>query len=173
MKTLISAALKFEHGKLWALNQQALPQRKEWLSSHTIEEMCEIIYSLKVRGAPLIGVAAALDLAHCVDRLLEVYTNTHTKAAMIHEAETIFMEDAELCRKIVQNGERLIQANDRILTHCNTGELVTTGVGTALGIIIQAHRQGKNPHVYVDETRPLLQGGRITAWECVQHGISH
>jgi len=203
MKTLISAALKFEHGKLWALNQQALPQQQEWVCSNSIEDMCDIIRSLKVRGAPLIGVAAALalaqyveqgandaeiqiaaqqlksarptafNLAHCVDRLLEVYANTQDKAALVQEAEAIFAEDKALCHKIVQNGAPLIKANERVLTHCNTGELVTTGTGTALGIIIQAHQQGKKPHVYVDETRPLLQGGRITAWECVQQGISH
>jgi len=203
MKTLASTALKFENNQLQVLNQQALPQKVEWLVSETIADMVDIIYSLKVRGAPLIGVSAALALAqfieqgaeekeiftaaqqlksarptavnlsYCVNRLLKTYEVSQSKQAVIKEAELIFEEDALLCQKMIEHGAQFINHNDRVLTHCNTGGLVTTGLGTALGVIIHAHRQGKNLHVYVDETRPLLQGGRLTAWECVQQGISH
>ena len=77
----------------------------------------------------------------------------------------IFNEDVELCEKMATNGAALIHDGDQILTHCNTGGLATAGVGTALGVIRKAHEQGKKIHVYVDETRPLLQGGRLTSWE--------
>jgi len=202
MKNLNSTALKIVNGEICILNQQALPQKEEWLTSASIDDMCDIIKMLKVRGAPLIGVSAALALAqyaeqgadqtalfqaadqlkaarptavnlsYCVDRLLATYEQSGA-TGLITEAETIFEEDAILCEKIAGNGATFIQPGDRILTHCNTGGLVTTGIGTALGIIIQAHREQKQPHVYVDETRPLLQGGRLTAWECVQNNISH
>ncbi len=203
MKRLISVGLKCENNQLWVLNQQALPQKEEWLVSRDIADMINIIKTLKVRGAPLIGVAAALALAqyvlhganeneillaaeklktarptavnlsYCVDRLLRVYATMKDKMALVQEAETIFEEDAKLCQQMAVLGADFISENDRILTHCNTGGLVTTGMGTALGVIIHANNQGKNPHVYVDETRPLLQGGRLTAWECVKNNISH
>ena len=202
MKTLVSAGLKFENNRLLVLNQQALPQQVEWLVSADISEMIGIIKTLKVRGAPLIGVAAALavaqlveqkashadilaaaerlraarptavNLSYCIDRLLRAY-EAHGGAALVKEAETIFEEDARLSQQMAERAAIFIKDNDRILTHCNTGGLVTTGIGTALGAIILAHQQGKKCHVYVDETRPLLQGARLTAWECLQHGISH
>lgn len=204
MKSLFSTALKFENNRLRVLNQQALPQKEEWLISSTIADMVDIIYTLKVRGAPLIGVSAALalaqfveqgaddqaifiaaeqlrsarptavNLAYCVDRLLNTYKNSNgNKESVIREAELIFEEDARLCLEMAKHGAKFIDDGDNILTHCNTGGLVTTGIGTALGVIIHSHRQGKKVHVYVDETRPLLQGGRLTAWECVQQGIPH
>jgi methylthioribose-1-phosphate isomerase len=91
----------------------------------------------------------------------------------VKEAEHIYQEDVELCRKLSLNGAGVIEAQDQILTHCNTGGLATAGVGTALGAVIEAHRLGKNPHVYVDETRPLLQGARLTTWELGKNGIPH
>jgi methylthioribose-1-phosphate isomerase len=79
----------------------------------------------------------------------------------------------ELCEKIARNGEELVADGDGILTHCNTGGLATAGVGTAIGIIQRAQQNGKKIHVYVDETRPLLQGGRLTAWEMKELNIPH
>jgi methylthioribose-1-phosphate isomerase len=87
------------------------------------------------------------------------------------EALTIFEEDLEINRKIGEYGRRLIGNGDRILTHCNAGALATAGYGTALGVLQAAWFQGKRFHVYVDETRPLLQGARLTAWELTQAGI--
>jgi len=84
---------------------------------------------------------------------------------MAEAAELLFREDVKLCEQIAKNGAELINDGEGILTHCNTGGLATAGVGTAIGIIRQAHEQGKKIHVYVNETRPLLQGGRLTAWE--------
>lgn len=203
MKTLLSTALKFENQQLLVLNQQVLPQKIEWLVSKSIQDMIDIIQTLKVRGAPLIGVAAALALAqfveqgakdeefysaaellksarptavnlsYCIDRLLTAYNKNQNKNNLIIEAENIFEEDAKLCQQMAEHCAQFIDNNDRILTHCNTGSLVTTGIGTALGAIIHAKRSGKNIQVYVDETRPLLQGGRLTAWECIQNDIPH
>lgn len=89
------------------------------------------------------------------------------------EAENIHSDDIERCKKIGVNGSQLIPARANILTHCNAGGLATGGLGTALGVIITAHQSGKELKVYVDETRPLLQGARLTAWELGQENIDH
>ena len=87
------------------------------------------------------------------------------------EAEAIHIEDAEMCRRIGEIGAELIADGDAVLTHCNTGALATGGIGTALGVIYTCRNQGKNIRVYADETRPLLQGARLTAWELMQENI--
>lgn len=90
---------------------------------------------------------------------------------LLHEAQTIQAEDLFLSRLLAENGLALIPAKAKLMTHCNTGGLATGGYGTALGIIFRAHQQGYDLHVYVNETRPLLQGARLTAWELKQWGI--
>jgi methylthioribose-1-phosphate isomerase len=92
-------------------------------------------------------------------------------AALITEAKRIYTEDIEINRRIGKNGARLIANNDNILTHCNAGALATAGYGTALGVIRAAKAQGKSIQVYVDETRPVLQGARLTAWELKKEKI--
>ena len=87
------------------------------------------------------------------------------------EAAKIHNEDRQMCRQIGEHGAKLIHQDDTILTHCNTGALATGGIGTALGVIYVAHEQGKNVKVFADETRPLLQGARLTAWELKEAGI--
>jgi len=82
-------------------------------------------------------------------------------------------EEIVMCDRMAKHGASLVKDGDNILTHCNTGSLATIGVGTALGVIREAHRQGKKIHVYVDETRPLLQGGRLTTYELQKEGIPH
>lgn len=196
----LEADIKNEKLDIRLLDQTQLPQQEKWLSIETNEQMIEAIQSLRVRGAPLIGVAAALMIAKnavggdssevllkkakalyearptavnlmiCVDRmtktirLSEKLTNKLTEN-LLNEAVAIFNEDVELCARIAANGAELIRDGEQILTHCNTGGLATAGVGTALGVLRRAHEQGKKIHVYVDETRPLLQGARLTAWE--------
>ena len=88
-------------------------------------------------------------------------------------AYTMLQEEVDMNAKMAELGAALVQPGEGILTHCNTGSLATPGVGTALGVIRIAHRQGKKIHVYVDETRPLLQGGRLTAWELQREGIPY
>ncbi len=93
------------------------------------------------------------------------------REAVLAEANAIYQEDVDMCRQIGQNGERFIKEGAGILTHCNAGALATAGQGTALSIMFEAHKNGKKFRVYADETRPLLQGARLTAWELKQAGI--
>lgn len=90
---------------------------------------------------------------------------------VLDEANAIYQEDMDMCRRIGENGERFIEDGDGILTHCNAGALATAGQGTALSVMFEAHRKGRGFKVYADETRPLLQGARLTAWELKQAGI--
>lgn len=203
MKDLIATALRYQNQQLWVLDQQKLPSHEHWNLCNSPEEMSEMIRALQVRGAPLIGIAAALALAnyavmgasnneiqsaakmlknsrptavnlvHCIDRQLQALDNTADTNSIIAVAEELFKEDAELCSNIARHGSSILEDGDNVLTHCNTGSLVTTGAGTALGIITTAHQQAKNIHVYVDETRPLLQGGRLTTWELKQAQVPY
>ena len=90
---------------------------------------------------------------------------------LLAEARAIHEEDRQMCRAIGRHGAALLASNGGVLTHCNAGGLATADYGTALAVIFAAHESGKQIHVYVDETRPLLQGARLTAWELVQHGV--
>ncbi len=177
------------------LDQTLLPDQEKWILIENTDQMIEAIKTLRVRGAPLIGVAASLmiaqlalkkintnelliaaqklyearptavNLMNCIDRIRKQIKEDFSVQKIVQLAVNIFNEDVLLCQKIAENGASLIYDGDQILTHCNTGGLATAGVGTALGVIRKAHEQGKNIHVYIDETRPLLQGARLTAWE--------
>jgi methylthioribose-1-phosphate isomerase len=202
--SLNSTAVRYNQGLLEVLDQQKLPLVEEWINVQTPEQMSEIIISLKVRGAPLIGIAAicslaqlaeqgqsratieqaaqflrksrptAVNLSIYIDRVLAAMSQTEDYlGAVLKEVEAIFHEDTALCEAIGVAGAALIQPGERILTYCNTGSLATAGIGTALGVIKTAHAQGKGIHVYTCETRPLLQGGRLTAWELEKNGIPY
>jgi len=190
-----SLAIQFDKGQLRILNQTLLPHEETWVEIESVQQMIDAIKTLKVRGAPLIGVAASFALAQaalkktpreellrktqalyearptavnlmiCMDRMRRAIQENFSIETVVQTAEAIFTEDHTLCERIANNGAEFIQDGDNILTHCNTGSLATAGVGTALGVIRRAHEQGKKIHVYVDETRPLLQGGRLTTWE--------
>ena len=142
--------------------------------------------SLAIRGMEREGIIEAIELLraarptavnlmHAMDLLREI-----TKSGLatwredtVAEARRVFEEDVALCDRIAQNGAALLENAKSILTHCNTGGLATAGCGTALGIITTAARLNDTLHVWVDETRPLLQGARLTAWELNQSGVSH
>jgi methylthioribose-1-phosphate isomerase len=94
------------------------------------------------------------------------------REVVLGEANTIYQEDVDMCRRIGQNGERFIKQGAGILTHCNAGALATAGHGTALSVMFEAHKKGRKFKVYVDETRPMLQGARLTTWELKQAGIN-
>ncbi len=204
MRELLSQSLRLQNGKLSILDQQQLPGNEVWIEVENPDHMIQIIKELKIRGAPLIGVAACLSLAlwsqnqenrklfesqadklkkarptavnlmNNIDRILIAAKKSSGDPSIILDtAFEIFDEDVNLCLQMAKTGEALIDEGDFILTHCNTGGLATVGVGTALGVIVQAHRQGKKLHVYVDETRPLLQGGRLTTWEFKKTGVPH
>ena len=198
-----SLCLRYNQGGLSFIDQTQLPHREEWVEVKNHKDMIAAIVSLKVRGAPLIGVAAALSLAQAmrtscsldefkdiasqlrssrptainlmtaIDRMLEVAEKDFTLESIEKRAIDFFNEDVQLCHRIAEHGAPLIPNMASILTHCNTGGLATAGVGTALGVIGEAHRQGKKVHVYVNETRPLLQGGRLTTWELQKKGIPY
>ncbi len=198
MENIATTGIKIENDRIYLRDQQMLPHQDVWIDATEPEAMIAAIKALKTRGAPLIGVSAALclgwfadhtnaqdkiteaaaalkasrptavNLMWAVDRLL-----SKPLAQMKAEALNILKEDIELCDAMGQQGAALIEDGDQILTHCNTGGLATAGRGTALGVIRTAHEQGKKIHVYVDETRPLLQGGRLTTWELEQLAIPY
>ncbi len=192
-------ALRFDGRTLWVLDQTLLPQEEAWVDGSSPEAMIDLIQRLAVRGAPLIGVAAACSLAcaalsgstpseleqactalaaarptavnlmWAMDRMRSRINEG--KEALVVEAEAIVHQDKALCEAMAEHGASLIQHGEGLVTHCNTGGLATAGIGTALGAIRRAWEQGKALHVFVDETRPLLQGGRLTAWELKRLGI--
>ncbi len=193
-------------GALRILDQRRLPAEVVTRDLRAVDEIADAIRTLAVRGAPAIGVAAAIGLAvatagqslHDVeqaaatlrvtrptavnlglalDRML-VVAREHVSedvgartAAMRAEAERIREEDVAMCRAIGEHGAELITAGMRVLTHCNAGALATAGIGTALAPVYVAHAKGRAVHVYADETRPLMQGARLTAWELSRAGI--
>jgi len=108
-----------------------------------------------------------------LDRMKRALALTDFVPALVAEAERLVAEDKQLCERIAGAGSALVMPGSRILTHCNTGGLATAGAGTALGVIARAHQQGNIATVWVDETRPLLQGGRLTAWELGELGIPY
>ncbi len=196
MKDLRSLALRLEGEKLSLLDQQLLPGQEKWIEVPDPDAMAARIVSLQIRGAPLIGVGAALSLGlHAkrgaskaeMGRAAKTLRDARPTAVNLMAAVdrvskasdpwamavAIYEEDVALCERMAGHGNALIQDGDRILTHCNTGGLATAGVGTALGVIRQAHESGKKIHVYVDETRPLLQGARLTAWELEKLSIPY
>ena len=203
MKDLDSLGIRFKDGELYILDQQLLPREEDLIQVKDVDHMVDIIKKLKVRGAPAIGISAGLALAKfskdindrnevramalklresrptavnlmvVIDRMLVHLDKENFHELFEEEAVKIFEEDVELCEKMATYGAEFVQDGDGILTHCNTGRLVTAGVGTALGVIFKAHEQGKKIHVFVDETRPLLQGGRLTAWELQKAGIPY
>lgn len=192
MKDFAAIAIRITKGKLFVLDQAKLPQEELWVCSESPEDMCKLIYALSVRGAPLIGVAAALSLALYAESgvnkdsikkaaamlratrptavnlmwALDKMTSTDLeKSSLVKMAEEILAEECAMSDRMANFGAELIKDGENILTHCNTGSLATPGIGTALGVIARAWSMGKKIHVYVDETRPLLQGARLTAWE--------
>lgn len=198
-----SLSIKYDGNDLQILDQQQLPQKEVWHAVNSPDQMVELIKSLKVRGAPAIGIAAAfaldqylqsgaspqdyfaaaarlrearptaVNLMHAMDRMTNFAKGDLSVQRVSEIARAIFTEDVALCEGIAQNGLPLVDAEDQILTICNTGGLATAGVGTAIGIIRKAHQEGREVHVYVSETRPLLQGGRLTAWEMQTLGIPY
>jgi methylthioribose-1-phosphate isomerase len=195
------------------IDQNALPLAERYVSCKSYKEVISAIKDLTVRGAPAIGVAAAMAaalgalhlpslspkeflrkfLAICdeiakarptarnlfwaLERMKKVIDRTkqanqnYVVKELINEAKSICSEDIEINRQIGKNGSLLFAGGDNILTHCNAGALATAGYGTALGVIRAACEQGKKLHVYVDETRPVLQGSRLTAWELKKEKI--
>ncbi|WP_191601872.1 S-methyl-5-thioribose-1-phosphate isomerase [Marinomonas algicola] len=202
MNDLHALSIFVDNNQLSILDQTLLPNQTKWLVCDSIDSMVLMIQKLQIRGAPAIGIAAclllairaeqgvskeqfladaqrlraarptAVNLMNNIDSLLNAAAIEYP-ISVVNEAERLFAEDIELCDKLSEFGNSLVAPNSRILTHCNTGGLATVGVGTAIGVIRKAHESGKKIKVWVDETRPLLQGGRLTAWEMGELGIPY
>jgi methylthioribose-1-phosphate isomerase len=196
------------------IDQTLLPTQVEYRDCRTVEDVWEAIRHLRVRGAPAIGIAAALGVVvgmqACSDRSWGAYQNRLREVAdylrtsrptavnlfwaldrmerrvqgfteqfpprqltlmLLEEAQAIAEEDRQMCRAIGQAGAGLVRDGQGVLTHCNAGGLATADYGTALAVLFTAAEQGKRFQVYADETRPLLQGARLTAWELQQRSI--
>ncbi len=205
--------VEWKSGAVRLLDQSRLPERVEFLDCRDVESVAMAIRELKVRGAPAIGVTAAMGvalgaqsvaatnydelaqgvLAVC-DRLattrptavnlfwalermkrkladLRAKPIAEIKATLLTESQAILDEDIALCKAMGRHGAELIATGQTILTHCNAGALATAGYGTALGVVRAAWEQGKKIQVIADETRPVLQGARLTAWELMQDKI--
>ena len=205
--------VQWHKGAVRLLDQSRLPETVAFLDCQDVEAVVVAIRELKVRGAPAIGVTAAMGvalgaqaisaveykafaeqlLAICdrlaatrptavnlfwaIDRMKQKLSAVRgepvaaIKAALLKESQAILEEDIALCKAMGRHGAELIQQGQTILTHCNAGALATAGYGTALGVIRAAWEQGKQIQVIADETRPVLQGARLTAWELMQDKI--
>jgi methylthioribose-1-phosphate isomerase len=195
------------------IDQTKLPTEEVYVDCTTYQEVADVICNMVVRGAPAIGVAAAMGIALGVknskaestgelkrefDHICDVIGKTRPtavnlfwairrmqqkfealrvlpvqqiKQALIEEARRMHAEDIAINRAMGRHGSALMPASGGVLTHCNAGALATAGYGTALGVIRAAIEDGKKIHVYADETRPFLQGSRLTAWELMKDGI--
>ena len=205
--------IEWVNGRIHLIDQTLLPNEFKQIYCDDVESIWEAIKSLRVRGAPAIGIAGALgavlgiwkskatnypDFAAELNKITDYLATSRPTAVnlfwalarieqtaekhkdleisqlkniLLDEAQSIIEEDQARCRAIGQHGLDLISSGDTILTHCNAGGLATSDYGTALAVMFSAHESGKNISVYADETRPLLQGSRLTAWELMQAGI--
>ncbi|MDR2861813.1 MAG: S-methyl-5-thioribose-1-phosphate isomerase [Syntrophobacterales bacterium] len=211
--------IAWQNNEIHMIDQRFLPHDVRYLICATHHDVIDAINSLAIRGAPAIGIAAAMGIAlgmislppqatpqeiqksfHELCRLFissrptarnlfwaaermqerfrllcpendQAVNLSAVQKALIQEAQTILDEDISQNRRIGHWGAALIQDGDNILTHCNAGSLATGGYGTALGVIRAAVEAGKKIHVFVDETRPVLQGARLTAWELMEENI--
>ena len=205
--------VEWKDGVICLLDQTQLPGRTTILECRDVATVASAIRELRVRGAPAIGVTAAMGvalgaystagtdvlrltkeiLAVCdqlaatrptavnlfwaIDRMKGVLrknrdrTVREIQSRLLEEALAIQQEDIAMCKAMGQYGAELIKHGQQILTHCNAGALATAGYGTALGVVRAAWEQGKNIHVFAGETRPVLQGARLTAWELMEDGI--
>ncbi len=186
------------------IDQTRLPREETYVTCHDYREVADAIKTMVIRGAPAIGVAAAMGVAlgviegadfetvcdtlartrptavnlfWAIDRMKRLYASMHREPReaivrrMVDEAKQVRLEDIAICKAIGRNGASLVPDGKTVLTHCNAGALATAGYGTALGVIRAAIEAGKSIDVFADETRPFLQGARLTAWELQQDSI--
>jgi methylthioribose-1-phosphate isomerase len=206
-------AIVWNNGVVSFLDQTLLPHEERTCDTADYRVVAEAISSLRIRGAPAIGIAAAygaalsilsphvsdvagalkeleesagilaatrptaVNLFHALDRIRRAAAGAAggslnaLRERVVAEALSIHQEDIASCLSIARRGAALLPAECAVLTHCNAGALATGGMGTALGVIVEGYRQGKVRKVFADETRPLLQGARLTAWELRRAGI--
>ena len=200
--------IEWKNNKVYMIDQRLLPLEEKFIEHSKYTEVAESIKNMVIRGAPAIGVAAAMGIALGVlnekknylnefPKIIEVISSTRPTAVnlfwavermkgvfekfnydydilkkrMVEKALCIDREDVEINKKIGKNGEALLKSGQTVLTHCNAGALATAGYGTALGVIRAAYENKKNILVIADETRPYLQGARLTVWELQKDNI--
>ncbi|MDO8527337.1 MAG: S-methyl-5-thioribose-1-phosphate isomerase [Deltaproteobacteria bacterium] len=205
--------IEWKNDKVVMLDQRLLPEQEIYNTYDDYASLAKAIENLTVRGAPAIGVAAAMGMAlgalgisaknfddffkkletvrerlartrptavnlfWALERMKRVTLENKTlsipelQECLKEEAIKIYHEDIEANRTLGKHGATLLKDGMQVLTHCNAGALATAGFGTALGVIYAAQEEGKRIHVYSDETRPVLQGSRLTAWELQKHGV--
>ncbi len=204
-------SIEWRNGSVRWIDQSKLPLEEIFIQTDDYRILADAIRTLGIRGAPLIGIAAAygvalaalkysgndfnaftsevqtsidelsatrptaVNLFWALQRMKNILASTTSiqtcKELLTNEAVSIHREDEEMCRKIGEHGAKLIPRQAAILTHCNTGVLATGGEGTAQSVITTAHRSGKSIKVFAGETRPLLQGARLTTWELMKAGL--
>lgn len=205
--------ITWKNGKIKMVDQTLLPVNFKYVYCSDIKSLWRAIKTMKVRGAPAIGIAGALgvllasersrakdfkvfkreivgairylassrptarNLFWALERMEEIVATNkkkdvnEIKKILKEEAFEVIKEDKDICRRMAQHGAGLVKKSDNILTHCNAGGLATADYGTALGVLFEAKRLNRKITVYVDETRPLLQGARLTSWELKRAGI--
>jgi methylthioribose-1-phosphate isomerase len=207
--------IEWNDGTVVMVDQRKLPAKEVYVHCKTPKEVAKAIKTMVIRGAPAIGVAAAMGLAlgvhrskatgtkelaaefyklcdllagtrptavnlfWAIDRMKRVFSEAaraggspdELRAIMLTEAKDVEREDVESCRTLGSYGSEVVPDGGHVLTHCNAGALATGGYGTALGVIRAAVEHGKRVGVFADETRPFLQGARLTAWELLRDGI--
>lgn len=205
--------IEWQDDKIRMIDQTKLPEDLVHLEISDIEVLAEAIKSLRIRGAPAIGIAGAfgvvlgmqnfagedketffkqlketseylnatrptaVNLSWAIQRMNRVADETKDKPVveiknrLLKEAQTIWEEDREICRRLGKHGAKLLKDGFNVLTHCNTGALATADYGTAIGVVFAANEEGKKLHIYADETRPLLQGARLNVWELMNENI--
>ena len=203
----------WKNDTVYMIDQRKLPRKKAYVVCRTYKNVIQAIKKLVIRGAPAIGIAAAMGIAlgaqkiRTRDRarfnkklskilqemaaarptavnltwsvkrmrdLVKANRKADTdaiKALLVKEAQKILEEDVAINRIMGHHGQKLLKSGDRVLTHCNTGALATGGYGTALGVVRAAVKVGKKVAVFASETRPFLQGARLTTWELMEEGI--
>lgn len=198
---MVPETVKWENGKLFLLDQRRIPEEEIYTECSTSYEVAEAIVNMTVRGAPAIGVAAAygavlalkekdftaalaalaasrptaVNLRWAVERMKKLYSESESRERLYktfeNEAIKIHNEDIEINKKIGKFGAELLPDVCTVITHCNAGALATAGYGTALGVFRAAAEVGKKIKIYADETRPRLQGARLTAYELARDGF--
>ena len=207
--------IAWEDGEVVMIDQRKLPSREVYVRCRTGRDVAKAIRTMVIRGAPAIGVAAAMGVAlelrrstatgttqlatefyrtcdllaatrptavnlfWAIERMKRVFAGAmragqstdELTATIIAEAARVHDEDVASCRALGQHGAEVVPDEGRVLTHCNAGALATGGYGSALGVVRAAVEAGKRVVVYADETRPFLQGARLTAWELLRDGI--
>jgi methylthioribose-1-phosphate isomerase len=187
----IPPTIEWSDGCVRMIDQRLLPGELAFVVASTVDELCDAIRTLAVRGAPALGVAGAMGMAlaavtgeqpeNAAARIVATRPTAVNlawgvarglaAADPVAEAVHLAADDVARNRRLGAHGSVLLPVDGRVLTHCNAGALACAGYGTALGVIRAAHESGRRPAVWVDETRPVLQGARLTAWELDRLGI--